>query len=57
MIIDSKINKSFQGVFLIDSDKDGVKIAVTSKPNIFRRFFIKLFLGWKWSSIQEIKSK
>jgi len=55
MIVDQKVNKQFIGVYFIDSDKEGTQLATTSKPNWFRRICTKLFLGWKWISIKELK--
>lgn len=57
MIVDQKLNRQFLGVYLIDGDKDGTKLATASKPNLFRRFFTRLFMGWKWISIEELKKK
>lgn len=57
MIVDQKLNKPFVGVYLIDGGKDGTQLATTSKPNWFRRFFTRLFLGWKWINIKKLKSK
>lgn len=57
MITDQKVNKTYIGVYVLDSDKNNsVKIAVTHKPNLFRRFFTWMFLGWKWISIEELKN-
>lgn len=28
-------------------------LCMTRKPNIFHRFFTKLFLGWKWIDIKQ----
>lgn len=55
MIVDQKLNKQFVGVYLIDGDKEGTQLATTSKPNWFRRVFTRLFVGWKWISIKELK--
>ena len=55
MIVDQKINKQFVGVFLIDGDVDGIQLATTKKPNKFRIFMIRLFLGWKWINIKKLK--
>lgn len=57
MIVDQKLNRQFLGVYLIDGDKEGTQLAVSSKPNLFRRICIRLFLGWKWISIKELKEK
>jgi spore maturation protein SpmB len=57
MIVDQKINKQFVGVYLIDGIIDGIQLATTIKPNLFRRIIIKLFLGWKWISIKELKKQ
>lgn len=55
MIVDQKLNKKFIGVILIDGDITGTKLAVTSKPNPFRKFMMKLLLGWSWISIDKLK--
>lgn len=55
MITDQKVNKSIIGAYLIDGSFDGVQLATTKKPNFFRRFFIRLFLGWKWVSLKKLK--
>ena len=55
MIVDQKLNKQFVGVYLIDGDKDGTQLATTSKPNWFRRVFTRLFIGWKWISVKDLK--
>lgn len=57
MIVDQKLNRQFLGVYLIDGDKEGTQLAVSSKPNLFRRICTRLFLGWKWISIKELKEK
>jgi len=55
MIVDQKINKQFLGVYLIDGDKEGTKLATSVKPNWFRKTCTFLFLGWKWIDIKELK--
>jgi len=55
MIVDQKLNKQFVGVYLIDGDKDGTQLATSHKPNGFRRLCTKLFLGWGWIDIKELK--
>ena len=55
MIVDQKLNRQFVGVYLIDGSKEGTQLATTIKPNWFRRFATKLFLGWEWISIKELK--
>jgi hypothetical protein len=55
MIVDQKLKKKIEGVYLVDGIIDGAQIATSSKPNAFRRFFTWLFLGWKWKSVKEIK--
>jgi hypothetical protein len=57
MIVDQKLKKKIEGVYLVDGVFDGAQIATSSKPNVFRRFFTWLFLGWKWKSIKEIKNQ
>jgi len=55
MIVDQKLNRHFVGVYLIDGDKEGTQLAVSHKPNWFRRVCTRLFLGWKWVSIKKLK--
>ena len=57
MIVDQKLNKGFKGVYLIDGCIDGTQLATTIKPNWFRRVATRLFLGWKWISVQQLKAK
>jgi len=58
MIVDQKLNKQFVGVYLIDSgDINGTQLATTVKPNWFRILMTNWFLGWKWMSIKNLKSK
>lgn len=56
MIVDQKLNRKFVGVYLVDGDKDGTKLATAAKPNLFRRICTRLFLGWKWINIKELKA-
>ena len=56
MIVDQKINKQFVGVYLIDGNIDGIQLATTTKPNWFRRVMTRLFLGWKWMCIKDLKN-
>jgi len=56
MIVDQKLKKKIEGVYLIDGTLDGAQIATSHKPNSFRRFFTWLILGWEWKSIKEIKN-
>jgi hypothetical protein len=46
MITDSKSNRKVVGYYLIDGVVDGAKLAVSVKPNKFRRLVFKLLLGW-----------
>jgi len=55
MIVDQKLNKQIVGVYLIDGMIEGTQLATTKKPNLFRRIIMKLFIGWKWINIQELK--
>lgn len=57
MITDQKINKQIVGVFLLDGVTDGVQIGLTKKPNIFRIFMIRFFLGFKWVDISKLNRK
>jgi hypothetical protein len=56
MIVDQKLNKQFIGIYLIDGEIDGTQLATSIKPNWFRRLTTRMFLGWKWISIAELKS-
>jgi hypothetical protein len=57
MIVDQKVNKQFVGVYLIDNgDITGTQLATSIRPNWFRRLATKLFLGWKWIDIKDLKS-
>ncbi len=57
MIVDQKLNKQFVGVYLIDNgDLEGTQLATTIKPSGFRLLATRLFLGWKWISIKELKA-
>lgn len=56
MIVDQKLNKQIVGVYLIDGCIDGTQLATTKKPNWFKIFITKLFLGWNWISIKELKT-
>ena len=56
MIVDQKLNKQFVGVYLIDGTFDGTQLATTAKPNWFRRTMTRLFVGWRWISIKELKA-
>ena len=56
MIVDQKLNKQFVGVYLIDGDIDGTQLATTVRPNWFRILATRLFLGWKWISIKQLKT-
>jgi hypothetical protein len=57
MIVDQKLNKQFAGVYLIDGVIDGTQLATTVRPNWFRILATKWFLGWKWISVTELKSR
>lgn len=57
MIVDQKLNRGFAGVYLIDGDIDGTKLATSVKPNWFRRVMTKLFIGWEWITIKELKRR
>jgi hypothetical protein len=53
MIVDQKLNRQFVGVYLVE----GTQLATTIKPNWFRRIATRLFIGWKWVSIKQLKTK
>jgi hypothetical protein len=55
MIKDQKLNKSLSGVYLLDGTLDGTQLGVNRTPTKFQRFCMKLFLGWKWASVKEMK--
>ncbi len=57
MIVDQKLNRQFVGVYLIDGSIEGTQLATTIKPNWFRRVTTRLFMGWKWVSIKQLKIK
>lgn len=57
MIVDQKLNKKIVGIYLIDGLIDGAQLATASKPNWVRRTLTLMFLGWKWVSIEYVKSK
>lgn len=58
MITDQKVNNKIVGVYVIGNDVEtSVKIATTVKPNLFRRLFTWVFLGWKWITIEKMKEK
>lgn len=50
MIVDSKIKGKYVGYYILDNDPNGTKIGLINKPNLFRRFLIKIILGWEWVS-------
>lgn len=53
MIQDRTAKKEIIGVYMIEGDMDGMVLASTRKPNIFRRFLLSL-LGIKWVSKKNI---
>lgn len=55
MIVDQKVNKQYAGVYLLDGTIDGVQLGTIKKKNAFRRITTRLFLGWRWISIKELK--
>ena len=57
MIVDQKISRNIVGAYLLDGDINGAKLGLSVKPNKLRILFIKLFLGWKWVTIDELKVK
>ena len=56
MIVDTKLNKQFVGVYLIDGTKDGTQLATTTEPSWFKKLMTQWLMGWKWISIKELKS-
>lgn len=57
MITDQKVNKSIVGAYLIDGSLEGTQLAVTRKPNFLRKIFLRVFFGWKWASLKDLKRK
>jgi hypothetical protein len=57
MITDQKVNGKYVGVYVIGDIETGVQFATTHKPNWFHRFFTRLFIGWKWMTIEALKTK
>jgi len=53
MLTDNKVNKPFIGIYLLDGTDDGVKLAVTKKPNFFRKILLKILFGWVWSDVKK----
>jgi hypothetical protein len=53
MLTDNKVNKPFVGVYHIDGTEDGVKLAVTKKPNLIRRIIVRILLGWVWHDVKK----
>ena len=51
MIIDQNLNKPIVGVYYIEGVEDGAKLGLTIKPNLVRRLFVRMFLGWKWYDV------
>ena len=57
MIKDQQLKRGFAGVYLLEGDSTGTQLGLTKTPTKFQRFCAKLFLGWKWVSIEELKNK
>jgi hypothetical protein len=57
MIVDQKSNKQIVGIYLIDGDMEGSQLATTIQPSWFRIVTIRIFLGWKWINIKDLKKK
>jgi hypothetical protein len=57
MITDRTNNKSIVGVYLLDGCVDGIRLGVTRQPTRFQRFCARIFLGWKWATLKELKDK
>jgi hypothetical protein len=55
MIVDQKSNMQIVGVYLLDVNPLGMQLAKTKKPNWFQIICTRLFLGWKWVSIQQLR--
>jgi len=45
MIVDHKLNKQFVGVYFLDGTTDSTQLVTNIKPNGFRRFMTRLFIG------------
>ena len=48
MITDKSVNSRIVGYYLIDNKS---KLGLMEKPSKLRRFFIKIFLGWKYVNL------
>ncbi len=53
MLTDNKVNKPFVGVYYLDGTEDGVKLALTKKPNLIRRILSKIIFGWIWNDVKK----
>ena len=51
MIADQKSNLKIVGFYLIDGDTQGAKLALSHKPNWFRRLCVWITLGWKFKKV------
>lgn len=52
----NKASKKYVGIYLVDGTVDGTQILTTTKPSWFRRMFVRVFLGWKWMTINNFKN-
>ena len=43
------------GTYYIGDSFSAFHIALTKKPSLFHRYFMKLFLGFKWEDFKEQK--
>ena len=57
MIVDQKNNRGLVGVYLIDGCLDGSQLGITRQPTKFQKFCARVFLGWKWASLKDLKKK
>ena len=58
MITDQKSNVQIEGAYIIGPlGGENIKLAVGYKPNLIRKFFMWLVMGWHWKTIKEIKEK
>ena len=55
MIVDRSTNKPTIGAYLIEGIHNGTQFGLIKKPNWFRILCARLFLGWKWVSISQLK--
>lgn len=55
MIVDQKTSKNIVGAYLLEGTIDGAQLGLSVKPNKARRIFAKMYLGWEWVDLKELK--